>query len=146
MDMAELVASWSKDTTKVGCVLVSADRVVLAMGYNGLPRGIDDDVPVRNERPEKYLWAEHAERNAVFTAARLGLGALKGATAYVNWCPCADCARALVQVGVARVVGYKPDDVTDARWADHFRVAMAMFEEADVEVVWLPRKGAPCPP
>ena len=41
--MAELVASWSKDpSTKVGCVVVGPDREIRSTGFNGLPRGIKD--------------------------------------------------------------------------------------------------------
>lgn len=141
LNLAELVASWSKDTsTKVGCVLVSADRVVLGLGYNGLPRGVDDDAPGRDERPVKYLWTEHAERNAVYNGSRTGLGSLIGACAYTNFFPCADCARAFVQVGIRRVVTYAPGPA-DSRWADHFHVASAMFSEVGIEVAYLPRPG-----
>lgn len=58
-----------------------------------------------HQRPEKYLWVEHAERNAVYNAARLGLSTI-GATAYITYgTPCSDCARALIQAGVKEVVG-----------------------------------------
>lgn len=136
MALAELVAAWSKDTTQVGCAIVSPDRVVLSLGYNGIPRGCDDGVPARQTRPTKYLFAEHAERNAVFNAARTGTS-LKGATAYVNWCPCADCARALIQAGVARLVVRKRDQASD-RWAESFAAARQMLGEAYVMIEEVP--------
>ena len=57
-------------------------------------------------RPEKYKWIEHAERNAVYNAARMG-AALAGCTAYLNWepSPCSDCCRAFIQAGITTVVG-----------------------------------------
>ena len=42
LEMAKLVASWSKDpSTQVGAVAVR-NRTVIAQGYNGFPRGVDD--------------------------------------------------------------------------------------------------------
>ena len=62
--------------------------------------------PMRWKSPEKYQWTEHAERNAIYNAARNGV-ALEGARLYLNWggCPCSDCARAIIQVGIQEVIG-----------------------------------------
>ena len=69
MDVAKLVATWSKDTsTKVGAVVVGPDKEIRSTGYNGLVRGVDDNIPERMERPTKYDFFEHAERNAVYNA------------------------------------------------------------------------------
>lgn len=104
---AHLISKKSKDpSTKVGCVIVSKDNVILSMGFNGFPRGVCETHPERWERPEKYYWVEHAERNAIFNAARVGVS-LNGAKAYLNWepKPCADCTRALIQVGITEIIG-----------------------------------------
>lgn len=133
MSMARLVATRSKDrSTKVGCVLVGPDNEVVSTGYNSFPRGINDVAPERHERPEKYKWTEHAERNAIYNAARIG-ARTKGTRAYVPWFPCMDCARALVQAGVVEVVGIKPD-MTDERWGEDFARAETLFAEAGVYV------------
>jgi dCMP deaminase len=95
-------------------------------------RGVDDDIAERHERPAKYSWTEHAERNALYNAARVGISVI-GCTAYVNWFPCIDCARGLVQSGIVRLVGLLPDH-TDERWGSAFQFATAMLEEAGVEV------------
>ena len=61
VELSNLVASWSKDTnTKVGAVIVDEDNIVLSMGYNGFPRGCDDSIESRYEKPIKYLYTEHA--------------------------------------------------------------------------------------
>ncbi|MGY6246215.1 deoxycytidylate deaminase [Bosea thiooxidans] len=131
MNIAGQVALKSKDrSTQVGCVIVGPDHEILATGYNGFPRGIDDDAPERHERPEKYFWTEHAERNAIYAAARIGTP-LKGCTAYVTLSPCMDCARALVQVGVATIVCDEPD-LTNPTWGEHFARLSRLFEEASV--------------
>jgi dCMP deaminase len=106
--MADLISKKSKDeSTKVGCVIVSPDNVVLSTGFNGFARGIQEEgVPQRWERPAKYTWIVHAEANAVFNAARHGIK-LMGAKAYLNYapCPCERCADALIQAGITEVIG-----------------------------------------
>ena len=130
MDMAILVAQRSKDpSTKVGCVVVSEDKIVVATGYNGLPRGVEDRSE-RMERPAKYLWTSHAEENAVAQSARVG-AKLKGGTAFVTHHPCARCARSLIQAGITRVViGGGKTSMPD----EEFEVARIMFNEAGVKV------------
>ncbi|KKM61089.1 hypothetical protein LCGC14_1535160 [marine sediment metagenome] len=108
IDIAERVSKESKDrSTKVGCVIVSPDNTILSTGWNGFPRGVDDKDDAKHERPAKYEWSEHSERNAIFNAAREGIK-LKGATAYLNYTPyaiCVPCVRALHQSGIIRFVG-----------------------------------------
>jgi len=130
MDMAILVAQRSKDpSTKVGCVVVSEDKIVVATGYNGLPRGVQDRSE-RMERPAKYLWTSHAEENAVAQSARVG-AKLKGGTAFVTHHPCSRCARSLIQAGITRVViGSGTTSMPD----EEFEVARIMFKEAGVNV------------
>jgi dCMP deaminase len=129
MELAEKVASRSKDpSTKVGCVVVTEDRVIATTGYNGLPRGVGD-LPERMERPAKYLWTAHAECNAVAQAARVG-ARLKNGTAYVTHEPCARCAQMLVQAGIIKVV-IGPGKTSMP--AEEFEVSRIMLAEAGVE-------------
>lgn len=105
------------------------------MGYNGMPRGINEKDPKRWERPIKYMYVEHAERNALFNANRRGI-AIQGAIAVVTLFPCADCSRGLIQSGVQAVVTCDPM-LDDDRWDAHFEVAKCMFQEAGVELIIL---------
>jgi dCMP deaminase len=136
LDLSRHISGWSKDeSTKVGCVIVGHAHEILTTGYNGLTRHCKDDIPERNERPEKYFWYEHAERNAVYNAARIGVS-LKGSTAYVSLCPCMDCARGLVQSGVTRVV--YPKEVPEhfmksSNWNEHFKRTHELFNETGIE-------------
>ena len=69
------MAQWSEDRDfKVGCVIVGPGHEIRAAGYNGLPRGVSDVDNSRFERAsgEKFHWIEHAERNAIYNAARAG--------------------------------------------------------------------------
>jgi dCMP deaminase len=98
-----LIASKSKDTkTKVGAVIVK-NNAIISEGYNGFCRGVSDAIPSRYERPEKYFWAEHAERNSIYHCARNGI-ATEGTTLYTQGLPCSDCTRAIIQSGITEIV------------------------------------------
>lgn len=132
LDAAELIASWSKDrSTKIGAVVVGDKREIRAIGYNGFPRGVNDDVENRHERPAKYLYAEHAERNAIYNACYAGTS-LDGCTMYVTHMPCADCARAIIQSGIKRVVISSKNKLR-SNWEDSTKVALEMMDETNVK-------------
>ncbi len=137
MDLAEHIGTkWSKDrSTALGCVIVGPDHEPRSFGYNGFPRGANDDIKARHERPLKYRWTEHAERTAVYNAARVGIP-LKGCTAYVPWFPCTDCARAFIQSGIAIIVTYAPDFAHE-RWGEDWRVSVEMLDECGVVVKFI---------
>ena len=134
MDLAKLVSSWSKDRSrKCGAVVVDDRHTPVALGWNGFPRGVDDNVEARHERPEKYKWTEHAERNAIYNAASTG-AILSGSTMYITWFPCCDCARGIIQSGIKRVVCLS-SDMDDPNWKDSFSVSQAMMEESGIEIL-----------
>lgn len=140
MDLAFLVASWSKDpSTKTGAVVVGPDREIRATGYNGLVRGVDDNIPERMERPTKYDFFEHAERNAVYNACLTGTP-LKGCVLYATHAPCTDCARAIIQAGIKMVVTNKmiiDENTPQGTWRDKLDYSAQMFKEAGVEYIEL---------
>lgn len=133
MDLSEHISKWSKDKSIGTCaIIVSSDNRILSIGYNGFPSGCDDSVMERYERPDKYLWTEHAERNAIYNAVRNGIN-INNSTMFLRWFPCADCARAIIQSGIKKVVCEEPN-INDERWGKHFVVAIQMFKECDVYV------------
>lgn len=133
MEMAHLVARKSKDqSTKVGCVIVGPNNEVRTTGYNGFCRGINDDYLYRHERPEKYFWVEHAERNAIYNAARNGIP-LENCTAYVTMVPCSDCTRGLIQSGIKRIMFCSGE--ANEKWTESFRRSQMMAQEAKVEMI-----------
>ena len=129
------IAKRSKDrSTKVGAIIIGPDKEIRSTGYNGMPRGVNDDVEERNERPKKYLYYEHGERNAIFNAARVGIPT-KGCTLYVTSIPeplpiCSDCARAIIQAGIIEVVAGSL--AAPERWRDSVEAAKEMFHESGV--------------
>jgi dCMP deaminase len=138
--LAKQVGTKSVDRSrKVGVVIANRNREVVAVGFNAFPRGTRD-VEARHVRPAKYLWTEHAERNAIYDAARRGVG-LDGCTMYLPWFPCMDCARAIVQSGIERLVALRPD-LADRRWGEHFGAAIQLFRECGVGVDWVEDREA----
>lgn len=133
IDLADHISSWSKDrSTKVGAVIVGNNKEILSVGYNGFPRGVSDDIKERHERPLKYKWSEHAERNAIYNAARNGVRT-EGASMYLQWFPCCDCARAVIQSGIRLLVCPKPE-LDHPRWGQNFRISKEMLQESNIEM------------
>ncbi len=132
LDMAYLVASWSKDpSSKIGAVAVSPKGQVLSTGYNGFPRNIEDSYDRLHDRELKYKYIVHAEMNAIYNATYNGVS-LDGSTLYVSGLPCCNqCALGIIQVGIKRVV--MEGDVTNDRWAESWALTKQLFEEAGVE-------------
>ncbi len=142
MTMCYLVAMRSLDEhTHVGCVITDSDNVLVSTGYNSLPRSIEADIEgkrLSRDNGEKYFWLEHAERNAIYNAARRGT-VLKGCKLYVPWMPCSDCCRAIIQTGIKEVIIHRNgqdfyDKHTNGKWDESYKRTLAMFAEAGVEL------------
>ena len=107
MGIARSVATWSKDpSTKIGAVIVNADRHIVATGYNGFPSGLGDDFRLEI-RDMKYPRIIHAEMNAILQAGRDCIGS----TLYMwgmEGAPCTNCTKHLIQAGIKRVVAAGP--------------------------------------
>jgi dCMP deaminase len=125
----------SKDNnTKIGVVLVGKNNEIVSTGYNSFPRGINDDVVERQEKPEKYFWFEHAERNCIYNAARIGVSTL-GTTMYMTCgISCADCARAIISAGVEKIVLRSGKGAMSPKWQESAERSNQMFKEAGIVV------------
>lgn len=133
LELAAHISGWSKDpSTKVGCVVVGEDREIRSTGFNGFPRGIEDDSGRLADRSQKYPLICHAEENAIMHAARIGVS-LKGSSAYVTWPPCSRCARSLIQAGVSEIVYPAGVDIPE-RWQEDFAISLGMMKEAGLSV------------
>jgi dCMP deaminase len=131
LDLAEHISEWSKDPSKkIGAVAVGAQRQILAQGYNGFPRGIDDTNDRYDNREEKYKLVVHAEMNVIYNASYNGVS-LNGSTLYVHGLPvCSDCAKGIIQVGVKNVImrKAKAPDI----WLESWKTTEKMFKESGV--------------
>lgn len=113
MGLAHLSAMRSKDpSTQVGACIVNLDKRVVGIGYNGFPTGINDDEfpwePSEQYDHSKYAYVVHAELNAILNATQK----LDGCTIYVSLFPCNECAKAIIQSGIKRLV-YEDDKYAD---------------------------------
>ena len=131
LDLAEHIAGWSKDPSrKIGAIAVGSQGQILAQGYNGFPRGIEDLSFRYENREEKYKLVVHAEMNVIYNASYNGVS-LDGSTLYVHGLPvCSECAKAVIQVGIKNVIMRK--QVPEERWLDSWTRTKAMFKEAGV--------------
>ena len=135
LQLADQIAQWTEDRNfSVGAVIIGPDLEIRATGYNGLARGVDadDDSRFDRESGEKFFWFEHAERNAIYNAARIGTS-LDKCTIYINRFPCSDCSRAIIQSGITRVVcPRKP--AHDGKLDHSFDVSEIMMSEAGISL------------
>jgi len=131
--LAHEVSTWSIDpSTKVGCVLIK-DRRIISTGFNGFPRGINDDINRLMDREKKYELTIHAETNAIITAAIHGVST-DGCSAYVTMHPCSRCSAALINAGIKDVYVKSCKDIPE-RWLENFILASKLLEEAGIPLV-----------
>lgn len=140
--IASEIASWSHDPgTKVGCVLVQ-DRRMIASGYNGFPSTLSDSLELYKDRDYKLAVTVHAEANAILNAAKNG-AKTQSCTAYVTFPPCSQCAAALIQAGVEKVIC--PDPATaPERWRASFKLANEMLYQSGVKLFYYSEDDLQC--
>ena len=139
-EIIKVISTKSKDSsTKVGAIIVSQNNEIISTGFNGFPRGVVDDplvVPERYNRDTKLLFTAHAESNSIFAAARRGIP-LEGCKIYVEFTPCSECMKAIIQSGIAEIIlnGDSPTFNNKAlyeRWRNHFVCSKTMAREANI--------------
>lgn len=135
MSLVYAVAMKSKDeNTHIGAVVVGPKNEIRTTGYNSFPRRINDYVADRQKKPEKYNWFVHAERNAIYNAARIGTP-LEGCRMYTNGVPCVDCAHGVIQSGIIEVIVDKEwNDDNSEKWAESAKKSLKQFDESGVSV------------
>lgn len=130
IDLSKHISTWSEDpSTKTGSIIVNEKARIISLGFNGFPSGVNPSAD-RNVRPTKYLFYEHAERNAIYNAKTN----IENCIIYCTHFPCSDCARGIIQVGIKYVIvdkimvqGFKE------RWSESMEASAKMFEEAGVK-------------
>ena len=131
MGIAILSAQRSKDSnTQVGACIVNSDKKIVSVGYNGMPTGCDDDdMPWERSADStldtKYPFVCHAELNAILNS---NIPSLAGSTLYVTLFPCNECAKAIIQCGIKRVV-YMDNKYADT---DGVRASAIMFRKCGI--------------
>lgn len=131
MSVAMIAAQRSKDpNTQVGACIADSDNIIVGVGYNGMPNGNDSSFPWTrdgNYLNTKYPYVCHAELNAILNSHK----SLKDCTLYVTMHPCNECAKAIIQSGITKVIYYEnkyPD-------SDSTKAAKSMFDNCGVEII-----------
>lgn len=129
MRLSYVIAERSKDpSTQVGAVITTQDNVVVGIGYNGFPRGVEgEEFPWDREGDylnTKYPYVVHAEANALYNAN----GSTERCKLYVKLFPCNECAKAIVQKGITEVI-YESDKYKDT---DPVIASKKIFDAAGV--------------
>jgi dCMP deaminase len=137
LELAKYVATnWSKDpSTKVGAVLVNYNFKKEFIGYNGFPKGVNDDPERYNNREIKYKLITHAEVNAIIKAGDYSFGSTLYVYPSFSLPPiCNDCAKLAIQRGVKEIVGYiaDPNDPRAKRWEESISISQIMLKEANI--------------
>lgn len=134
MGVALLSAHRSKDpSTKVGACIVNDKNKIVGIGYNGMPTGCPDNQLPWERKAEssldtKYPYVCHAELNAILNSNQMNLN---GCTLYATLFPCNECAKAIIQSGIKRIIYY--DD--KYRDADVTVASRRLLDLAGVEYV-----------
>lgn len=138
IEMLDVVSLKSKDTTKTSAIIVGPNHEIRSTGYNGAPRGFNDNDRTKFQKPEKYFWTEHAERNAIYNAARVGTS-IDSCTMYVSHFPCVDCARGIINSGIKRVVVSNKNlnafAHTNSMYYEHKEKTIEMFKQCKVSLI-----------
>tara|TARA_B100000963_G_C22192155_1_gene479314 strand:- start:118 stop:540 length:423 start_codon:yes stop_codon:yes gene_type:complete len=134
-DIVDLVSGLSDDPSRgVGTIIVDQNNNILSYGSNTIPTGVIKHVD-RVNKPNKYKWIEHSERNAIYSAAKRGIS-LGGSKMYCTYFPCCDCARAIIQSGIIELITSKPD-INHEKWGESWNLASLMLEESGVKIRYI---------
>ena len=135
MGLAHLSRLRSKDpSTQVGCCIVDKNNRVVSIGYNGFPNGCNDDLfPWENQGDflnTKYSYVVHAELNAILNSHNR----LDDCILYVSLFPCNECAKAIIQSGIKKIV-YENDKYASS---DSVIASKRMLDASGVAYIQLP--------
>lgn len=131
LEIAKKISLMSKDpSTKVGSVAVDNNFRILSVGYNGFPSKYPDNYNINREK--KLGITIHSEVNTILNAAKNGVS-LHDATMYISEPPCSNCAAAMINAGIKRVIYPKNYSLSDS-WKDSLILSKELFNKCDIEV------------
>jgi len=132
----------SKDpSSQFACLIINPDKSIVASGFNGFPRGVNDDAERYANRELKYKLVSHAEANGICQAAKHGI-ALDGCSIYVESYPCSTCCKLIIQSGIKEIVLNGDSEIHNdtgpasfrVRWAEEIKMTEMMCQEAQVSI------------
>ena len=130
LEMAQLVSTWSRDpSTKCGAV-ITKNKFVVSVGFNGFPQNVCDDENMYHNRETKLMRTLHGEENAILSSSMR----LYGCSIFSTHFPCSHCSAKIIQVGIKEVYVPKQNSEFLERWKDSINESMLMFSDAKVSV------------
>lgn len=140
LNIAETIKLKSKDkSTQIGAVIVGNDNEILSTGYNSFPRGMDDNIKERQERPEKYFYMVHAEINSIINAARIGVSTKNSSIYLTCGIPCTDCAKAIINAGIKTIYCKQICTTKNKeKWEESQKRSIQLFDECGIQVFFYP--------
>ena len=131
MKQAYLASEMSKDTTKVGSIVVGKSKEILSTGFNGFPKKVKE-LDIRKLPEYKLFYTCHAEQNAL----DLAKSPVKGASLFTTHFPCANCTRSIIQRGIKRV--YYSEKMESKTWKQSLTISNQMLLEAKIKIIHVP--------
>ena len=125
----------SKDeNTQIGAIIVGKDKEIVSTGYNSFPRGLKDYEKERQERPEKYYWFEHTERNFnIQWFSRIGVST-KGCTMYLSCGVPFRLSRGIINSGIIRIFCERGDVTKSKHWEENYDRSWTMLERNGIDI------------
>jgi dCMP deaminase len=107
---------------------------VISQACNEFPPGLEVTDEML-ERPLKYTYIEHAERNAIYRSSLYG-SAARPYLMVAPWSACAECARAIVCSGISVLVRHKQaSDRSPERWVESIAIADDILRQGKVRII-----------
>lgn len=123
-------------STQIGAAIIIGNQLQLGTrSFNGPTVGWEMTEEQWNNKPLKYQLVEHAERRAIYKAAKTGLWT-EGGALISTWAACADCARAMVEAGLKTLIRHYPplDDATE-RWLESVSIGDQILKANNIEII-----------
>jgi dCMP deaminase len=121
-------------STQNAAILIDDNQNIILSETNSFPLGVDETEERQRDKNKRYKYSVHAERNVIYSAARLGIKT-KGLTMVCPWATCSDCAQAIIQAGIKKLVTHKQAFDRSGHWQEDIEFAFAMLREAGVEII-----------
>lgn len=137
IEAAKLISTWSKDSHKIGAIIVNENKQIISAGYNGFAKGIKDTNSRLNDKALKRELVLHAEENAILNSVR----STKDCIIYIyGYPPCVHCTNLIIQAGIKTICFYNPNDSISDYWKENLKLAKKLTREAKIDYIDLTKK------
>jgi dCMP deaminase len=121
-------------STQNVALLIDDNQNIILSETNSFPIGVTETEERQKDKTARYKYSVHAERNVIYSSAKLGIKT-NGLTMVCPWATCSDCAQAIIQAGIKKLVTHKQAFDRSGHWQEDIEFAFAMLREAGVEII-----------